>query len=407
MNSSSTQLSSQEHLRYLIALVLGLSIATTSSGLSWPLLAESLRLLGHDEKAIGLSAAAQFAGNMFAALLAPKLIPRFGFYRCSMFGMALAAGVLLALPAIRNYELWIVLRFVLGAGHSLVFTTGDNWVNQVVEDRVRGRWMGIYTTANLMAWTMGPVLGSLLDPQSLTPFIVGVGTLVVAAVFLVPGRHLDVHLGDETEGSVGSAQMIMVIAVAPTVLLSAALIGIVEGGLHSFGHLYTMDVIGDQYRAVGYTVIWVGAVSGMLFQYPVGWLADKFDRGWLLVICVVVAALMIGLLPLTVGGAANPWWTPAGLAFWTVLCLWGGAMAATDTVGITLVGERFDGVRLVTANATYSVLFGIGGIIGPSLVGTSMDHFGPGGFPGSLLLVAVIFLLFALYRQSVRPRRQQ
>ena len=81
-------------------------------------------------------------------------------------------------------------------------------------------------------------------------------------------------------------------------------------------------------------------------------------------------------------------------------------MAATDTVGITLLGERFDGVRLVTANATYSVLFGIGGIIGPSLVGTAMDHFGPNGFPASMLLVVVAYWLFALYRQSTRSRQQ-
>ena len=251
MNNPNDQLSSQQHLHCLIALVIGLSVATTSSGLSWPLLSESLRLLGYNEKAIGLSAAAQFAGNMFAALLAPKLIPRFGFYNCTIFGVALAACVLLALPMVRHYELWILLRFLLGAGHSLVFTTGDNWVNQVVEDRVRGRWMGIYTTANLMAWTIGPVLGSVLDPQSLTPFVVGVASLVVAAAFLVPARRLDVNLAHEAEHSSGGTQMFKVIWVAPVVLLSAAIIGIVEGGLHSFGHLYTMDVVGSEYRTVG------------------------------------------------------------------------------------------------------------------------------------------------------------
>ena len=322
-----------------------------------------------------------------------------------MFGMLLVASMLVALPATRNYELWIVLRFLLGVGHSLIFTTGDNWVNHVVEDRVRGRWMGIYITISLTGWTTGPVLGSMLDPQSLTPFLVGVAAIVVASLLLTQSRPLDVRLAQESGRSMESTHMLMVILVAPTVLLSGAMVGIVEGGLQSFAHLYTMTVIGSDYRAVGYAVIWVGTMSGIFFQYPVGWLADKVDRGWLLVTCVGIAGLMMSLVPLLISGAVNPWWTPSALAFWAVICLWGGAMAATDTVGITLLGERFKGVGLVTANATFAVLFGIGGMIGPSLVGTAMDHFGASGFPGSLLMVLITFWLFALYRQITRSKR--
>ena len=406
MNSSTEQLSSQEHRRCLIALVAGLSFLSISSGLSWPLLSESLRLLGHDEKAIGLGAAAQFAGIMFAALLVPKVLPRFGFFKCSIFGLVVAVVSLLALPTIHNYETWLVLRFIFGVGQSLTFTIGDNWVNQVVEDRVRGRWMGIYRTAGLVGWTVGPVLGSWLNPESMTPFIVGGGTMLAAGVLLIPSRRLDVRLTPATGHSVASIHMLMAVLTAPMVLLSAALVGVIEGGWHSFGHLYTMDVVGSEYRSVGYAMIWVGAASGIFSQYPAGLLADKFNRGWLMIIFIAVMVLVIGLLPLTIAGAAYPWWTPAGLAFWAVICLWGGSLAAADTVAITLLGERFKGVGLVTANAAFSVLFGVGGMIGPSLVGATMDRVGPGGFPGSLVLVAFAFWLFALYRQSTRSRRQ-
>ena len=41
----------------------------------------------------------------------------------------------------------------------------------------------------------------------------------------------------------------------------------------------------------GYAVIWVGSVVAIFFQYPVGWLADKVDRGWLLVGCVAIMAI--------------------------------------------------------------------------------------------------------------------
>ena len=166
-----------------------------------------------------------------------------------------------------------------------------------------------------------------------------------------------------------------------------------------------MDVLGAGYRATGYAVIWVGAVGAIFFQYPAGWLADRFDRGWLLVACVAVATVAMAIFPWLLPGAAGPWWSPAALALWSVVVAWGAAMGATFTVGLTLVGERFRGVELVTANAAYALLFGLGGLAGPFLAGAAMDRFGPPGFPASLLAVAALYTTFAAWRQATRGRR--
>ncbi len=77
---------------------------------------------------------------------------------------------------------------------------------------------------------------------------------------------------------------------------------------------------------------------------------------------------------------------------------WGGIF----TVGITLLGQRFRDVELVSANAMFSVLFGVGGLFGPFLVGTAMSAIGPAGFPLSLLAVVAAYAMFALFRQLTR-----
>ena len=136
-------LGGRERRLCLLALVATFSVVAMSSSFTWPILAESLRLQGYDETAIGLNAAAQFAGIMFVATSATWLIPRLGFFRAVLLGLALVAAMLAALPAVRDYSLWLGLRFVLGIGNSLLFTAGDTWINQIVENRVRGRWMGI------------------------------------------------------------------------------------------------------------------------------------------------------------------------------------------------------------------------------------------------------------------------
>lgn len=390
----------RQRLYCMVALIAALAVVAITSSLTWPILSESLRLQGYSESAIGLNAAAQFAGVMVVALIAPRVLPRFGFFRCIVFGLCLAALMLLALPTVRDFHAWFFFRFALGVGNSLLFTTGDTWINQIVEDRVRGRWMGIYGTVGMAGWAVGPIVGVALDPQSFQPFLVGVAAIAVAAVLMLPTRRIDVRLGHAAGGTPASARLVLVFLAAPTVLLSSAMFGIVEGGLQSFAHLYTMDVLGAAYRSTGYAVIWVGSVSAVFFQYPIGWLADKVDRGWLLVACVSTMTVMIALLPLLIEAGTEPWWSSEALALWLVICIWGGAMGSTFTVGITLLGERFRGIELVSANAVFSLLFGLGGLLGPFMVGQAMTVLGPAGFPSSLLLAVGAYTVFAAYRRA-------
>ena len=398
-------LGGRERLLCLLALVATFSVVAMSSSLTWPILAESLRLQGYDETAIGLNAAAQFAGIMFVAGNATWLIPRLGFFRAALLGLALVAAMLATLPTVRDYWVWLALRFGLGIGNSLLFTAGDTWINQIVENRVRGRWMGVYNTAGMAGWATGPILGSQMDPDTWGPFLAGLGGTAVAFAFLLPTRRIDVRLRVGREARAPLARLLAVFVVAPTVLLSSGMFGVVEGGIQSFAHLYTMDVLGTDYRAYRIRGHLGGRGRRDLLPVPAGWLADRIDRGWLLVGCVAVATAAMAIFPWLLPGAAGPWWSPAALALWCVVVAWGGSMGATFTVGLTLVGERFRDVELVAANAVYALLFGLGGLAGPFLAGAAMDRFGPPGFPASLFAVAALYTLFAAWRQATRGRR--
>jgi MFS family permease len=305
--------------------------------------------------------------------------------------------MLIALPTFRSFETWMLIRFLLGMGNSLLFTAGDTWMNQIVNDRVRGRWMGIYVTVGMAGWAVGPLLGAYLDPDTYWPFGCGLMAIVVAAVLLAPTRRLDVKLDAPKQGIVVGLAAVFI--VAPTVLLSSAMFGIVEGAMQSFAHLYTMDILGAQFRQTGYAVIWVGALAAVFFQYPIGWLADKVNRSWLLIACVLTLMVSIFLFSLLIEGGRAHWWEARALALWAVVSVWGGSMGGIFTVGITLLGQRFRGVELVSANAVFSVLFGVGGLLGPFLAGTAMSTVGPAGFPLSLLAAVALYALFALYRQ--------
>ncbi len=399
-SSAMTALSRQKRIRCMIALVAAMAVVSITSSLNWPILSEALRNQGYSESMIGINAAAQFAGIILVALAAPRVIPALGFFKAIVLGLIVLAITLIALPTFRSFETWLVIRFLLGMGNSLLFTTGDTWMNLIVNDRVRGRWMGIYVTVGMAGWAVGPVLGAYLDPDTYWPFVWGLLAIVVAAGLLLPTRRLDVRLRVSEQGV--ALGLVAVFLAAPTVLLASAMFGVVEGAMQSFAHLYTMDVLGVQFRQTGYAVIWVGAVAAIFFQYPIGWLADAVNRSWLLIACVLAMMISIFLFPLLVEGGRDAWWEPQSLALWTVVSIWGGSMGGIFTVGITLLGERFRDVELVSANAVFSVLFGVGGLLGPFLAGTAMSAIGPAGFPLSLLVAVVAYALFALYRQFTR-----
>jgi MFS family permease len=384
----------------MMTLVAALAVVAITSSLNWPILSEALRNQGYSESMIGINAAAQFAGIIVVALAAPRIIPALGFFKAIVLGLVVVAVMLIALPTFRSFETWLVIRFLLGMGNSLLFTAGDTWMNQIVDDRVRGRWMGIYVTAGMAGWAVGPLLGAYLDPDTYWPFVWGLLAIMVAAGFLLPTWKLDVRLSVSEQGvALGLAAVFFA---APTVLLSSAMFGVVEGAMQSFAHLYTMDVLGTQFRQTGYAVIWVGSVAAVFFQYPIGWLADKVNRSWLLIVCVLTLMVSIFLFPLLVEGGRDTWWQPQALALWAVVSVWGGSMGGVFTVGITLLGERFRDVELVSANAVFSLLFGVGGLLGPFLTGTAMNAIGPTGFPLSLLAAVVVYASFALYRQFTR-----
>ncbi len=403
--TSETVLSPRDRIRCLIALIASLAVVATTSSLTWPILSEYLRNQGFDETAISINAAAQFAGIVVVAFLATRIIPRLGFFRTIVLGLGLAATILILLPFMRDYWAWLVLRFLLGIGNSLLFTAGDTWVNQILDDRVRGRWLGIYSTVGMAGWAVGPILGSQLDPASVWPFMCGLIAVGIAGLVLLPTRRIDINLSQQEGFDALGVRLWIVFLAAPTVLLASAMFGVVEGGMQSFAHLYTMDVLGTDFRQIGYAVIWVGSVGAIFFQYPVGWLADKVDRGWLLVVCVFVLAAAIFLFPHMLYAGTFSWRHPEALVLWVLVATWGGSMGAIFTVGITLLGERFRNIELIGANAVFSLLFGVGGMVGPLVVGTTMDQAGPSGFPYSLVVVVMIYGVFAAWRQATRANR--
>ena len=85
------------------------------------------------------------------------------------------------------------------------------------------------------------------------------------------------------------------------------------------------------------------------------------------------------------------------------LLVWGGISFGIYTVGLALLGQRFRGGDIARANAAFTILYTIGGLVGRPVAGKAMDLVGTDGFGPSIAvfyLVAGLGALLALRRSG-------
>ena len=92
------------------------------------------------------------------------------------------------------------------------------------------------------------------------------------------------------------------------------------------------------------------------------------------------------------GAAALPLGADDPRLLAVILFVWGGIAGTLYTVVLAHLGARFDGAALAGANAACLVLYNIGLVLWPPLVGGGMDLASPHGFAWSLALLFVAYL---------------
>ncbi len=385
---SDVALTAAERRRSLVAVIASMTVTTLIYGLTMPLLALVLDRQGVDVSLIGLSTATQSIAVFVVAPVAPRLIGALGPARLMLYAIGLSLVVILLLPIYPNIYLWFPLRFVLGAAGSVLWIAGEAWINHIAEERTRGRVVGLYTAAISAGFALGPFILVQTGSEGWTPFLVSAVIVAVSASPLLLALRVAPILDGQP-----TARMPVFLLLAPTVMLLNLVFSAVDGALITFLPIYGLR-IGLEESASLYLITILG-VGGIVLQPPIGWLADYMDRRLLLIICVVLLLAGIAVMPLAVG---SPPWN------WIYIFVFGGVFGALYSLGMMLLGERFQGADLATATTLFTVMWGIGGVIGPPVGGAGMDLWDPHGLPAAVALILLAYLPFPL-ASYLRARR--
>lgn len=368
--------------RFLLGLLFAVSVIGLSLGATLPLV--SLRLLeaGADTVLIGLLAALPAAGMMLSAFLVDtccRHLTRRSIYLLSFALCALSVGLIDW--AFSSLYLLGLLRLGLGVGMGVAIILGESWVNELSEERNRGKVMALYATAFTGFQMLGPAMLALFGAQS--PWVIalvslGYGMALLTIVWTVPNDYVE-----HGEHGARSFSLAGFFRVAPALCMGVLFFSFFDAVILSLLPVYATN----HAYAVGVAALMVTVIltGDMLFQLPIGWLADRCERTTVHLVCGVLAMLI---------GLALPWLIQWPWLLWPALVLLGAVAGGVYTLALVLIGQQFKGQDLVTANASVGLLWGVGSLLGPLLSGAAMGV-APHGLPMALASMAALFVVFA------------
>lgn len=368
----------------IVATIAMMGVFAVTMGLTYPLLSLVLESRGTSSLLIGLNAAMTPVGIIVSAPFIPGLAARFGAWRMSVFFLLATSATLLLLGSFQSLAAWFLLRFLLGIFIDGLFIVSETWINQMATRATRGRMMGLYTTVLASGFAIGPFVVGLTGSAGWAAFLVGAAApmLVLPLLLMVKGRVPEFSREEK-------ASILAFAPHAPLLLAAVAVMALFDSAALSLMPIYGLEH--GLTEATAAAAVGVLVAGNVVFQFPIGWLADKVHRRMLMVVCTLLTIAGCFAVPLVIGDS---------LLRWPLLFLWGAMAFGVYPVAMAEMGDRFSGSMLLAGNAAFAVMWGCGGIVGAPSVGGAMELIGPNGLPYTLALCYSGFLVTLLLRRS-------
>jgi MFS family permease len=368
-----------------LAPIIGIAMfAAAIHGLTLPLVAFVFERWGLDADLVGLNAAAGTVGIILLGPFLPGIFARIGLPRVVAAAIAAAILALAAMAALPHVVAWFVFKLLLGLSLSVIWTSAELWVNLTVDDTHRGRAFSLFTLLYWLSFLCGPAIIGLAGAEGALPLMIGAGVMAGAflLLWLMPATAIRIDRGSQEHA------LRMPLWPALIVLAMAIMAGMGDGTLPAMLPTFGLDHGFGEAGALALLTAFVA--GGIAFQWPVGWLADKINERMLALGSIGGAGLCLALLP---SAAADP-------TLRLLLCFATGALAMSiSTLGFVVVGRIYRGGMLAIMSTWFSILYEVGGTVGPVIAGGAMVRYGADALPLTLalasFLVCMVFLIGA------------
>lgn len=334
---------------------------------------------------VGIVSSSYFTGNLVGTLLTGYLIKRLGFNRSYYIASLIFAVGCVGLGVMVGFWSWMTWRFIAGVGCAMIWVVVESALMCSGTSRNRGRLLAAY----MMVYYVGTFLGQVLvskvptDLMNVLPWVTG---MILAGILpLLFTRILNQQSEDQSTTPIVS---MLKLRQARLGVNGCIISGIVLGSLYGLMPLYLKHQ-GISNASIGF---WMAVLvsAGILGQWPIGRLADKFGR--LLVLRVQVFVVILGSLAMMMQAAMAP-----------ALFILGAAGFTLYPVAMAWACEKVGQHQLVAMNQALLLSYTVGSLLGPSFTAMLMQNYSDNLLFIMIASVSFIYLLMLLRKAGEHP----
>ena len=369
-------------------LLTGTALLLLGNGALGTLLALGMTTRGEPSWVVGMVAATYYAGLIFGTFFAHRLISRVGHIRVyAALGSTFSAATL-AHPFFLDPAAWGGLRFVEGFCISGMFMCTESWLNERATNQVRGSIFSIYQITVYSALGCGQFLLNLGSIEGFGLFVVASIMVSLAVVPIAITRVEAPRLPELTR--FGFARLY---AISPLGVVGCFAAGFVLGAFYGLGPVYAQKIGFDIPATTQFMGITI--VGGLLLQWPIGRLSDRFDRRTVMVcLCLAIFAVSLAIVIAT------------GRTVFGLLILgpiFGGVVFTLYPLAVAHANDHIEPQHLVPAAGGLLIAYSIGAGTGPLAASALMTVTGPMGlfeFAGAAALMTALFTLWRMHQRE-------
>ena len=266
------------------ALFLGYGIIILAHGLQGNLLGLRAVLENFDIVATGILMSGYFVGYFTAANVVPNLVGKVGHIRVFAAFASVASLSILIHAIFVNPYIWAVGRFLTGFSMLSIFVVVESWLNDRATNRTRGKVLSIYMVITFACLALGVLLLNFNNPKEYEPFIL---VSLLLSIALIP--ILLTKRKPPTFKKISSIKIKELYKTSPLGTVSMLCTGFLHPAIFTMGAVYG--------ALMNFSILEISlylsliTISGAIFQWPIGYLSDRYDRRLVIIITALLGAI--------------------------------------------------------------------------------------------------------------------
>jgi MFS family permease len=281
------------------------------------------------------------------------------------------------------------MRVVSGLCVSGMFIVCESWLNATSTNENRGKMLSFYMIVTYGALGAGQLLLNVADPSGYVRFIIVSCLLSMSLVPLI--------LLPSEAPSVEGAKPVSVEEIwraSPLAVVGVLACGMGQSAFFALGAVFGLSK--------GLPLVYVSFMMGLpplgviLSQYPIGWISDRVDRRTIIMLLSFMAAVAAAM---TLAGGIYL----SRLLLISLITAFGVISLPIYSLVVAHANDHLGKEQALGASAKLVLLYGVGSLVGPILVGNLMRRIGGEGFLIYMIAVHAALAAFAFWRRMKRP----